>query len=154
MTYKTPTIQQWAHSTAKYMEANGYTERDKPITVAEIAERVGFHPCQWSRVKDQLYSLGYHLAQRYGRGGGFYLGEPGEEATAVAGDQKQILTRLKTLQRRHKQVSGQPHYGRIVAYAQERLEHNLLAFAGSIGSHAPQLALPAPDMVRKSREAA
>jgi hypothetical protein len=145
MTYKPQTIQAWAHATAKYMQDQGHTDRDNPVTVGELADKVGFNRCQWSRVKDQLYALKYHLSQRFGRNGGFYLGEPGEEATAIVADQKNILTRLKSLERHQKAVSAHPHYALILAFASDNLEHDLRNFSQIMGQRSGQLALPAPE---------
>ena len=146
MTYSPDEIKSWAHAAARLMRDHGHTGPDSPITVGELADRVGFNPCQWPRVKEWLFALGYPLAQRFGRGGGFYLGEKGAQATILTADQRYILTRIKSAERHQRQVSQLPDYPDVVEYAKEKLEHNLLSFAGLIGTRAAQLALPAPSL--------
>lgn len=154
MTYSEKQREDWAGAAAHFMRRHGHTEADKPVTVAEIAEAAGFHPCQWQSVKAWMFKLGYHPSRKPGAGGGFYLGESGEEATGLVYEQKAVLTRIASITKLLHIIAHQPYFADVLAFSSEKLDYDLRSFATAIGSHAPQLALPAPDMIRKSREAA
>lgn len=142
MTYQATTIQAWAHATAKYMKDHGHTNRDNPVTVGELADKVGFNRCQWSRVKDQLYALKYHLSQRFGRNGGFYLGEPGEEATAVVAHQRDMLTRLKSHHRMQRALLASPaNYALVAKRAEEELGHDIMGWPKIMGERTGEIRL-------------
>jgi len=148
MTYKTIEIASWVVKSAQYLEDNKHTDYDRPCTLAALADACEFPQGQWARVKQAMLQAGYTIAVRSGKGGGFYLGEQGSQASHLVLTEKYVEARLGTTQRQE-QALKPIGWDNILRFAKNQLAHDLGLGARRISAKAMQLALPAPDTANK-----
>lgn len=152
MTYRATDIATWAARAAEYMETNDHTEGGTPCSREALAEACGFPACQWYKVKQAMIASGYPVGVQPGRGGGFFLGTDGCQATHLVLSEKYIESRLDTTQRQEQALKLTPAWWESAVSYAKRIGHDLGLGAARISTKAQQLALPEPE--RGEQEAA